>query len=138
MKGNWRGYAGPSDEGRRGHAGPADAGRRGANEGERAARGAPEGVAAALSRILSGIDLAPAARSAEIARRWEEIVGPEVAAHCRPVGLKGEVLHAEVESSVWCQELQLRSPEILAALRGAIGDSAPTALRLRVGYNRRA
>ena len=122
---------------RRGYAGPADAGGRGAREGERSARGAPEGVATALSRILSGIDLAPAALSAEIARRWEEIVGPEVAAHCRPVGLKGEVLHAEVESSVWCQELQLRSPEILAALRGVIGDSAPTALRLRVGYHRR-
>ena len=100
-------------------------------------RGEPEGVAAALSRILSGIDLGPAARSAEIARRWEEILGSEVAAHCRPVGLKGEVLHAEVETSVWCQQLQMRTPEILAALRGALGESAPTALRLRVGYNRR-
>jgi predicted nucleic acid-binding Zn ribbon protein len=121
----------------RGEARPSEAGGRRAAREPRSAAGAPEGVATALSRILSGIDLAPAALSAEIARRWEEIVGPEVAAHCRPVGLKGEVLHAEVESSVWCQQLQLRTPEILVALRGAVGDSAPTALRLRVGYNRR-
>jgi len=112
--------------------------KRGRGEGERSGVGAPEGVAAVLSRILRGIDLAPAALSAEIARRWEEIVGPEVASHCRPVGLKGEVLHAEVESSVWCQQLQMRTPEILQALRGAMGESAPTALRLRVGYSRRA
>jgi len=111
--------------------------RRGRGDEGRSGAGEPEGVADVLRRFLSCIDLSPAGLSAEISRRWEEIVGLEVAAHCRPVGLKGEVLHAEVESSVWCQQLQLRTPEILQALRGTLGESAPTALRLRVGYNRR-
>jgi predicted nucleic acid-binding Zn ribbon protein len=42
------------------------------------------------------------------------------------------VLEVEVDSSVWCQELQLRIPEILAALRDGVGDDAPARLWLRL------
>ena len=34
-----------------------------------------------------------------------------------PSALRGDVLEASVDSSVWCQQLQLRAPEILAGLR---------------------
>ena len=73
---------------------------------------------------------------AAIGDNWTAIVGSEVAAHCRPVGVKGRVLHADVDSSVWCQQLQMRSPQILGALKKFLGEAAPTDLRLRVGYSR--
>jgi predicted nucleic acid-binding Zn ribbon protein len=47
--------------------------------------------------------------------------------------MRGEVLEATVDSSVWCQQLKLRTPEILAALRRELGDAAPADLRLRIG-----
>ncbi len=96
--------------------------------------GAPRSVADALSEVLAAHDLDLAAPSAVIGERWESIVGSEIALHCRPVGIKAGVLHADVDSSVWCQQLQLRTPEILAALRENIGARAPTDLRFRVGY----
>ena len=72
-----------------------------------------------------------------IGELWEEAVGPEIASHCRPVAIRGEVLEAEVDSSVWCQQLQMERPQLLKALREALGDDAPTDLRLRVGsFNR--
>ena len=60
-------------------------------------------------------------------------VGSEVARHCRPTALRGDRLEASVDSSVWCQQLQLRVPEILAALRRLLGDDAPSELWFRVG-----
>lgn len=68
-----------------------------------------------------------------IAERWEAAVGPEVARHCRPRALRGTTLEATVDTSVWCQQLQLQRREILAALRRELGDAAPSDLRLFVG-----
>ncbi len=103
---------------------------------EKAGKREPEAMNKALAGVLESLHIDLAAPSAEIGQHWERIVGPEVAKHCRPLGMKSGVLHAEVDSSVWCQDLQLRTPEILAALRKRMGKSAPTDLRLRVGYSR--
>ena len=86
-----------------------------------------------VPRVLHDLGLTAPARVLRVVERWEEAVGPAVAAHCRPTALRGDVLEASVDSSVWCQQLQLQSPEILAALRRVLGDEAPTALWFRVG-----
>jgi len=96
----------------------------------------PEAMGSVLEGVLQSLDIDLAVPSAEIGRDWAEIVGAEVASHCRPLGIKAGVLYAEVDSSVWSQEMQLRSPKIISALRKRMGKSAPTDLRLRVGYSR--
>ena len=63
----------------------------------------------------------------------EEAVGADVARHSRPVGIRADVLEVEVDSSVWCQQLQLNRTEILSALASVLGDDAPADLRFRVG-----
>jgi predicted nucleic acid-binding Zn ribbon protein len=67
-----------------------------------------------------------------IAACWEEAVGGEIAGHCEPYALRGEVLEVVVDSSVWSQHLQMRREEILEGLRGALGADAPADLRFRV------
>ncbi len=86
-----------------------------------------------VQAVLGDLGLEAAARSYRVGECWEEAVGPQVASHCRPVALRGGLLEARVDSSVWCQQLQLRSPEILAALREVLGDRAPSDLWFRVG-----
>jgi predicted nucleic acid-binding Zn ribbon protein len=86
--------------------------------------------------VLGDLGLEAAANAFRIGERWGDVVGPEVARHCRPVAVRGEVLEVEVDSSVWCQELQMQSPQLLAALSEAFGDDAPSDLRFRVGYHR--
>ena len=83
--------------------------------------------------VLGDLGLEAAARSYRIGEIWEQAVGPQVASHCRPVALRGGLLEARVDSSVWCQQLQLQIPQILASLREVLGDEAPSALRFRVG-----
>jgi predicted nucleic acid-binding Zn ribbon protein len=59
-------------------------------------------------------------------------VPADVAQHCEPVDWKQGTLELRVTSPVWAQHVALRKPEILAALKAALGDAAPTDLRTRV------
>jgi predicted nucleic acid-binding Zn ribbon protein len=97
----------------------------------------PTAIGGVMERVLGDLGLEAAAHALRVGERWSEAVGPEVAGHARPVGMRGDVLEVEVDSSVWCQQLLLRRPEILAALHGLLGDQAPADLRFRVGYTRR-
>jgi predicted nucleic acid-binding Zn ribbon protein len=100
---------------------------------KRPQRRAPEPLGKLLPSVLRELGFDEMARVLRIAERWEEALGPELAPHCRPQALRGDVLEATVSSSVWCQQLQLRAPEILAGLRRVLGDDAPSKLWLRVG-----
>ena len=93
----------------------------------------PEPLGALVARVLEDIGAGDSARVMRIAERWEEAVGVEIASHCQPTALRGSVLEATVDSSVWCQQLQLRSPEILEALRAVLPAEAPSELWFRVG-----
>jgi predicted nucleic acid-binding Zn ribbon protein len=99
----------------------------------RARSGEPRTIRSTLPRVLGELGLEGAASALRILECWEQAVGPEVAQHARPTLLRGEVLEASVDSSVWCQQIQLRRPAILAALRELLGPDAPRDLRLRVG-----
>ncbi len=92
----------------------------------------PEEISSLLPKVLHELGLDQTARVMRIASRWETTVGPEIARHCRPTAIRGEVLEASVDSSVWCQQLQFRTPEMLEALRRDFGDEAPGEIRLSV------
>ena len=92
----------------------------------------PVAVGALLPRVLHDLGLGAPARVLRIAEHWAEAVGPEVARRSRPLALRGEELEVGVESSVWCQQLQLQVPWILERLRAVLGDDAPARLRLRL------
>lgn len=92
----------------------------------------PRALGSLVAGVLGDLGLDEIHAIVRITERWEAAVGREVAQHCRPVSLRGGTLEATVDSSVWCQELALQRPAILAALRRELGDAAPSALRLFV------
>lgn len=64
--------------------------------------------------------------------RWEEIVGPAIAAAAEPVAERRGELVVRCESAVWAQELDLMAPTILTRLNAELG--APIeGLRFEVG-----
>ena len=77
----------------------------------------------------------PVSSAARVGEHWAEAVGPEGASHSWPDGMRGGVLEVRVDTSVWCQHLQMRRPQLLAALRERLGEDAPEDLRFRVGYS---
>jgi predicted nucleic acid-binding Zn ribbon protein len=99
----------------------------------RARKSKPEPLGPLVERVLEDLGAGNSARVMRIAEHWETAVGAEIAAHCRPTVLRGSVLEVTVDSSVWCQQLQLRGPEIIEALRAELPADAPSDLWFRVG-----
>jgi predicted nucleic acid-binding Zn ribbon protein len=62
--------------------------------------------------------------------RWDEIVGPEVAAHCRPEGCQEGILTVRAESTAWATQVRLLAPTLVARLNADLGDG--TVLRVAV------
>ena len=86
------------------------------------AKGEPEAIGKLVPQVLRELGFDASARVVRVAERWQEAVGPEVASHCRPTALRADRLEVSVDSSVWCQQLQLRAPELLADLRTYDGE----------------
>lgn len=97
-------------------------------------KGKMQTVGDLVGQVLGDLGLDGVALAHRIGTQWEEIVGAQIAAHCRPLGIRGSVLELQVDSPVWSQQLQLRKPELLAKLAAHFGRDAPTELRFQVGY----
>jgi predicted nucleic acid-binding Zn ribbon protein len=53
--------------------------------------------------------------------RWPELVGPDIAAHCRPETLRDGELVLAAESTAWATQLRLLAPSLLTTLRERVG-----------------
>ncbi len=54
--------------------------------------------------------------------RWEEIVGPAVARHVRPIRLEGGTLLVAVDQPAWATQVRALAPGILARLGEEAGE----------------
>ena len=61
---------------------------------------------------------------------WETVVGAEMAAHCRPVGLRDGELTLQAESTAWATQLRLLTPTILGKIADGLGSGLVTKLRI--------
>jgi predicted nucleic acid-binding Zn ribbon protein len=64
--------------------------------------------------------------------RWEEIVGPSVAAHARPVSLRAGVLVIGTDQPGWATQLRFLGPDLLARLASIAGDDAVERVEIKV------
>ncbi len=62
--------------------------------------------------------------------RWAEIVGAEVAEHCRPVWLTDGELVCVAESTAWATQLRLLNRQLLARIAAEVGDGVVTRIRV--------
>ena len=83
--------------------------------------------------VLARSTLSEGLRRQKVLDRWEEIVGPLIAAHSKPVAIEGGVLMIQVESSVWAQELAMLRPEIQRALEQKLGPGSIRDVRFHSG-----
>lgn len=63
--------------------------------------------------------------------RWEEMVGPRLAGHVRPLEVSGDVLVVAVDQPAWATQVRLLGPQLLARVAEVAG-TAPTGLDVRV------
>lgn len=62
--------------------------------------------------------------------RWAELVGADVAAHCRPERLEGAELTVVAESTAWATQLRALAPTLLARLAQQVGSDVVQRIRV--------
>jgi len=77
---------------------------------------------ALLSQYMQQSGLAGKLQAYESWRVWDEVVGPQIAAHAQPAKIRDRVLEVRVDQAVWMQQLQLMKPKILARLNERLGE----------------
>jgi predicted nucleic acid-binding Zn ribbon protein len=85
------------------------------------ATGEPVTFGAAVSDLLSERGWQTQTAGASILSRWPELVGEQLAAHCRPIRLRNGELVIEAESTAWATQLRLLSRTLTSKLREQLG-----------------
>lgn len=81
----------------------------------------PVRIAGTLGALARGWGMESPIESARIFSSWDRIVGPEVAARCRPTSLKGGVLKVRTESAVWASEFRYLSADVIRRINSDLG-----------------
>lgn len=75
-----------------------------------------------LDRMLKKMKVKDKDREVSLARRlaeeqavqlWQEVVGADVAAHTKPIGIQNKIFFVKVDSSAWCYELSFFKKDII-------------------------
>ncbi|CAM3284531.1 DciA family protein [Stackebrandtia soli] len=81
----------------------------------------PQTLKSLLAKMVSDRGWNTQAAGASLFARWNEIIGPEIADHCRPMGCRDGELSIEAESAAWATQLRLFKPQILAKITAGVG-----------------
>ena len=96
----------------------------------------PRKLSQLLDRTARRLGGPSSATASTLFARWEEVVGPDIAGHARPVSLHDGVLVLAVDHPAWASELRYMTAELLtriAAATTSVGDrSEVSEIQVRV------
>ncbi|MGQ4809683.1 hypothetical protein NKDENANG_03106 [Candidatus Entotheonellaceae bacterium PAL068K] len=79
-------------------------------------------LAPVLAQTLRQAGLGHVVLAAQVARHWEDIVGPQLATVARLEGIGSRVLFVTVVDTMWLQQLTFYRAQILDNIRRVLGD----------------
>lgn len=83
-----------------------------------------------LAKLLKARGWQQPAAEGRVFGAWEKVVGPDIAAHCRPIKLDEKELTVEAESTAWATQLRMLSGTIIKRIAGEVGHNVVTKLRI--------
>ncbi len=84
----------------------------------------PQLLGRSIARLLADRGWEADAAAGGVIGRWDQIVGPEVAGHCRPDGISEGVLAVAADSTAWATQLRLLAPALVRRLNEECGDGS--------------
>lgn len=81
----------------------------------------PQGIQNVLRRVLGSLGWEEGMSSGRVLEEWDQIVGEEIAAHCRPVSLDAGVLRVSASSSAWATQMRMLTPQIITRIHEHVG-----------------
>ena len=97
----------------------------------------PKPVVVGLNRVLRSFDAPPATTLAPLFADWDRLVGPQVAAHTRPVALTGTTLVVSVSDPAWATQLRWMGDEVVERLTEGLGPGVVETIEVRVRVDER-
>lgn len=89
-----------------------------------------------IDRVAGRLGMGRSQAVGTIFSRWEELVGPDIAAHATPTSLRNGELVLEVDEPAWAVQLRYMSAELVERLASSCGPAAVRQLRVRVSRAR--
>ncbi len=90
-------------------------------------------MADALERVLDSLGAPPSDLLSTVFGRWEEVVGADVARHCRPVAVEGDRLVVVASDPVWASEVRWLADRVLERVNDLSATDRLTSVAVRVG-----
>jgi predicted nucleic acid-binding Zn ribbon protein len=97
----------------------------------RGRRDDPQPLAAAIGGLLDEQGWRAEAAAGAVFGRWDQIVGPEVAAHTRPGGLTDGELLVIADSTAWATQVRLLAATLVRRLNAELGHGAVRRVKVR-------
>jgi predicted nucleic acid-binding Zn ribbon protein len=95
----------------------------------------PKPLKASLDRVARSLGGPDAGSLSGLFGRWADIVGPQLAAHARPVSLTSGVLVVAVTEPAWATQLTYLEGDLLGSFREALGDGVVDRVEVRLRRN---
>ncbi|MBV8304929.1 MAG: DUF721 domain-containing protein [Acidimicrobiia bacterium] len=98
----------------------------------------PRSIRASLDRVARSLGGPDAGSLSGLFGRWADIVGPQLAAHARPLSLSSGVLVVGVTEPGWATQLVYLESELLGRFREALGEGVVDRVEVRVQSHRQS
>jgi predicted nucleic acid-binding Zn ribbon protein len=92
----------------------------------------PRPVSESLPRLAKRLGAPPPALLTAVFAQWEELVGPAVAAHAKPLSLSRRVLLIGADHPGWATQLRYLSAELLQRLAATAGPGQIERVDIRI------
>lgn len=93
----------------------------------------PRRISEALDRVTRRLGGPPTDVLAAIFGHWQQLVGPDIAAHARPVSLRRGRLVLLVDHPAWAGQLRFMTGDLMARIAEATGSGEVQEIHIRVG-----
>jgi predicted nucleic acid-binding Zn ribbon protein len=101
------------------------------HRGGRTRREDPQPLSTALDGLLGDQGWRTAAAIGSVFGRWDQLVGPDVAAHTRPERFNGGELVVIADSAAWATQVRLLTSAVLRRLNEELGHGTVTRVVVR-------
>lgn len=92
----------------------------------------PKKLSELLDRTAKRLGGPSSGTSSAVFARWEQVVGPDIAGHARPVSLHRGILVLAVDHPAWATQLRYMTSDILTRISEATGTAEVSEIHLRV------
>lgn len=92
----------------------------------------PQRIGSSLDKVAKRLGTTSASALHGLFERWEDLVGPGIAAHAKPVSLRAGKLLVEVDTNAWATQLRYMTTELVERCCAELGAGAVKQIELRV------